>query len=59
MIPYFHAVVGLFQVEKYGNSVLPLNKPVEQQLSTQIMTSQQQGRHCLSALFTSPQHLAQ
>ena len=34
------------------------SKPVDQQLSTQTLTSQQQGRNCLRVLFTSLQHLA-
>jgi hypothetical protein len=33
-------------------------KPVDQQLSLQRMACQQQGRRCLSVIFTSLQHLA-
>ena len=34
------------------------SKPVDEQLSSQRSISRQQGRHCLSVIFTSVQHLA-
>ena len=37
--------------------LLQKTKPVDQQLSSQRLASQQQGRECLSVIFTSLQYL--